>query len=195
MKKFFKVIVLVAAFILSSFGVSDAYSFVSMSDITPEEFVQQMEEHSKERATQGNPDGLSIGSLAYVGHSQGSNGDVYKAHVGKYLLLTLYCDSRGKVRNAAIGQSGDLKEDIAIKEAKGAEMGRVKRCILETIGLSDNEVSEFYDSPDIHTTEQTEKWYPSIGKRVVEYNEANTKFLVNGSVTYTYEATFFVSMD
>ena len=190
MKKFFRVVALVAVFILSSFGVSDAaYNFVSMSNLTPAEFAQQVTDRSEQLGRET----LTFTEPAYAGPDADDDYTVYIAHMGKCTTVKFRCDRRGKVSSLLLKQSVSADASQEVKDAVSDENFIAKQCILGVIGLTDEEIGEFYTSPDIDSTKVTEKTYPRIAKRVTECRKVDIEY---GSVlTYVHSDMFLVSMD
>ena len=199
MKKAIRVIALVATFILSSFGMSEAssYNLVSMSNLTPQEFIQQM----KDLSQQDEFGPLTFSELNYGGPDADDAYTIYVAHMGKYTTVKFRCDKRGMVSSVILkrtetSDTTEEQKDVAVRELVSAE-----KCILKIIGLTDEEADDFYQYPDVHTSDVTanyytdvkEKMYPRISKRVIECSDTDIEY--GASIVYTRSYMIFVSME
>lgn len=192
MKKFFKVIALVAVFILSSFGMSEAssYNFVSMSNLTPQEFIQQMEELSQQE--KHGP--LTFSDLNYGGPDADDAYTIYVAHMGKYTTVKFRCDNRGMVSSVMLKHSRAYSASDEEFDAQTYEQVDAEHCIMKIIGLNDEEIQEFYNASDGHSN-VTEKMYPRISKRVIECSSMDVDRSNSSDPIYTSSYAFFVSIE
>lgn len=192
MKNVFRVVALVAAFILSSFGVSDAssYNFVSMSNLTPQEFVQQMESYSEQEKY--GP--LTFSDISYGGPDADDAYTIYVAHMGKYTTVKFRCDNRGMVSSVLLKHSRAYSASDEEFDEQTHEQVDAEHCIMKIIGLNDEEIQEFYGAVN-EGSNVTEKMYPRISKRVIECSSTDVDRSNSSDPIYTSSYAFFVSIE
>ncbi len=174
MKNFFRLIALVAVFVLSSFGASDAmtYSPDNMSDLTPIEFARQMVEYSEDL-----PSGaVTLTEPTYAGTDADYGCTLYVSHMGRYMTVTFRCDKAGKVNSVLLNwKNPDYASSDEINK-KCFEAATAGYCILRAIGLTNSEIKDFIQHPDFAVTGYTEKEYSRIYLCVKELHDVDTVY-------------------